>query len=554
MVLAVRHGLRVGVIFAVVLLFFALIGLHVVLAGVVEGFLLLPQIPAASAGMVGYLALLGLWAGAAAAPSGAATRWPAGLVAAAVAGWVAALPYALFAHALAGIAATGYDLRRYLFQLSPANIQAMQLGLDDPTGAWVSAAVLWVAACSGALVVHAAREQTVRARARRLWQATIDRWRSAPLAAALFQDNRARRGMLLAVAGGLALSPLFLSEYWNSTLGTVGIYMLMGLGLNIVVGLAGLLDLGYVAFFAVGAYTVGLLTAPRPLGIELSYWLVLPVAVLVAATAGVLLGLPVLRLRGDYLAIVTLGFGEIIRVLVMSQALAPVLGGPQGIRDIAGPALLGLDLSSQRAFVYLILVSIGLVIAVTRRLQDSRLGRSWEAMREDETVARATGINVYQAKLLAFAIGAAFAGLGGAIFASRNQYTGPEDHVLMVSINVLCLVIVGGMGSIPGIVAGAFVLKGLPEVLRPMQDYRLLAFGALLVATMIWRPQGLWPSRRRRLELSRETADGSAVVDPAACEASAEAVPTGPPEVARDQPRTSEGASSGDLVPGGDDA
>jgi branched-chain amino acid transport system permease protein len=150
------------------------------------------------------------------------------------------------------------------------------------------------------------------------------------------------------------------------------------------------------------------------------------------------------------------------------------------------------------------------------RLQGSRLGRSWMALREDETVARATGINIYVAKLLAFAIGAAFAGLGGALFASRNHYTGPEDHVLMVSINVLCLVIVGGMGSIPGIVAGAFVLKGLPEVLRPLQDYRLLAFGALLVVMMIVRPQGIWPSRRRRLELrpDREGPSGAERPDP----------------------------------------
>jgi branched-chain amino acid transport system permease protein len=223
----------------------------------------------------------------------------------------------------------------------------------------------------------------------------------------------------------------------------------------------------------------------------------------------VLLGIPVLRLRGDYLAIVTLGFGEIIRVLVMSQLLAPYLGGPQGIRNIGQPTFPGVSDLSQRAFTYLILLAIGLVILLTVRLQNSRLGRSWIAMREDETVAQATGINVYQAKLLAFAIGAAFAGLGGALFAARNVYTGPEDHVLMVSINILCIVIVGGMGSIPGIVVGSFVLKGLPEVMRPLQDYRLLAFGALLMLMMIVRPQGIWPARRPALEGLTDTVAGA---------------------------------------------
>lgn len=462
---ALRRGLRIGLPFGAVLLFLALVGLAVVLAGLL-GDLPLVSALANQGGMVVYLALLGLWVGAATARR--INRGSAALLSGLTAGLVAGVPYAAFVHLLAIVSATGRDLRRYLFQMSPTAIQSLQLGFEPPNGALATVAVLALASSFGALLALAARLPAVQERGR--WLLVPPRVVRAitQVRKAWESGGRLRAVALLAPLAGLVAAPWFLSEYWNSTLGTVGIYMLMGLGLNVVVGLAGLLDLGYVAFFAVGAYTVGLLTAPRPLGLELSFWLVLPIAVVVAALSGVLLGLPVLRLRGDYLAIVTLGFGEIIRVLVLSQALAPLLGGPQGIRDIAGPSLLGHAWTSQRDFLYLIALSIALVILVTRRLQNSRLGRSWEAMREDETVARATGVNVYQAKLLAFGIGAAFAGLGGAIFASRNQYTGPEDHVLMVSINVLCLVIVGGMGSMPGIVAGAFVLKGLPEVLRPL--------------------------------------------------------------------------------------
>ena len=277
----------------------------------------------------------------------------------------------------------------------------------------------------------------------------------------------------------------------------------MGLGLNIVVGLAGLLDLGYVAFFAIGAYTAGLLTAPAPLPLQIGFWPVLIFSIVMAAFAGILLGIPVLRMRGDYLAIVTLGFGEIIRVLIRSDMLAPYVGGPQGIRDIAGPSLFGI-LFNEKAYLYLIICAILLIILFTNYLQNSRVGRAWMAMREDETVAQAMGINTLYYKLMAFATGAAFAGLGGALFAARNQYTGPADHTLMVSINVLSLLIVGGMGSIPGVIVGAFVLKGLPEILRELDLSRLLVFGGLLVLMMIIRPEGIWPAPRRMMELHDE--------------------------------------------------
>jgi len=233
----------------------------------------------------------------------------------------------------------------------------------------------------------------------------------------------------------------------------------------------------------------------------MSFWLALPIGVLVAALSGVLLGIPVLRMRGDYLAIVTLGFGEIIRILVGSMDLTSFTNGPRGISDIGGPSLFGFEMTSMMNFMYLILLGIGLVVFVTYRLQYSRVGRAWMAMREDEDVAEAMGVFTLKYKLLAFAIGAAFAGLGGGLYGSRSQFIGPEDFGLIVSINVLCLVIIGGMGSIPGVIVGALVLKGLPEILRPLQDYRMLFFGALLIFMMIVRPEGLWPSKRRQMEL-----------------------------------------------------
>jgi ABC-type branched-subunit amino acid transport system permease subunit len=310
--------------------------------------------------------------------------------------------------------------------------------------------------------------------------------------------------------------PLRLDRFGLFTFGTVAIYVLLGLGLNIVVGLAGLLDLGYVVFFAIGAYTVGLLTAPEPHNLNWSFWATIPFGIIIAALIGVLLGVPVLRLRGDYLAIVTLGFGEIIRVMSKSDMLTSFARGPKGLPGIAMPQIGGEPIN-QLEFVYLILIGVLIVIFVTTRLQNSRIGRAWIAMREDETVAQAMGINTLRYKLLAFGIGAALAGLGGLLFASRNQFTGPEDHTLLVSINVLAVVIVGGMGSIPGVILGAFVLKGLPEILRQLEDYRILAFGALLVVMMILRPEGLWPSERRRMEIHEKeieppdmTVDGEA--------------------------------------------
>jgi branched-chain amino acid transport system permease protein len=203
------------------------------------------------------------------------------------------------------------------------------------------------------------------------------------------------------------------------------------------------------------------------------------------------------------LAIVTLGFGEIIRILARSEVLIDLTGGPRGLRAVGGPTFFGLNLNSRVVFLYIILLGIAVGIVVTRRLQNSRIGRALVAMREDEDVAQGVGVYTLRYKVLSFAIGAAFAGFGGVVFASRNKFTGPEDFTLLVSVNVLSLVIIGGMNSIPGIVVGALVLKGLPEVLRELDDYRMLVFGALLVVMMILRPEGLWPSQRTRAELAR---------------------------------------------------
>lgn len=325
--------------------------------------------------------------------------------------------------------------------------------------------------------------------------------------AARSSSGRNRRLLwLILLAGGwvlmLGVGPAILGDYWARVLGFVGLYAMLGLGLNIVVGFAGLLDLGYVAFFAIGAYTMALLSSPSStFGTELNFWVVLPISMLMAAVAGVLLGIPVLRMRGDYLAIVTLGFGEIIRILLLSDLLKPVTGGPQGVLGTPSPRLAGLEFIKPLHFYYLVVLGCLVVGFVSTRLSYARVGRAWIAMREDEDVAQAMGINLVYYKLLAFATGAAFAGISGAIFASWQHAIFPADFTLFVSINVLVLIIIGGIGSIPGVVLGAAVLVGLPEVLREVEDYRILAYGALLVLMMIVRPEGLWPSQRRKLEM-----------------------------------------------------
>jgi branched-chain amino acid transport system permease protein len=323
------------------------------------------------------------------------------------------------------------------------------------------------------------------------------------------------------VLGGFLLVlalPLAAGNFFANVVALVALYILMGLGLNITLGLAGLLDLGFVAFFAVGAYTVGLMTSLGTyglldlpsigiFGITLSpFWFALPFAALFAFFFGIFLGLPILGIRGDYLAIATLGFGEIIRILAGSNLLLPLIGGPRGVVNIPQPITVppGDPLGGPVQIYYIALVLAAIVAFVAYRLRDSRLGRAWIAIREDEDVAEALGVNLVHTKLLAYALGAAFAGLGGAVFAGLTSAIFPGSINLFVSINVAALIIVGGMGSIPGVVVGAIVLIGLPELFREVSEYRFLFYGMALILMMRLRPEGLIPSRTAERELHVE--------------------------------------------------
>lgn len=507
----IRNGIRAGATFGVVITFLALIGFTstiVVLVGgilgthVSEGRLVTTQ---GITNMVIFLGLMGLWAGSLGArpPEEGEDRWDNTLISGLLAGVTSGAIVGIYALIVGLVNAAGIDMRSYLTALTSDAIEALLLGQSPVVGFLLLLILLSAAGVLGASLA--------RFIGRGAWRESVRGWTGGvgqSINGISFVEKARRSPYTQYVVYALVVAfflilPSYLNRYWNYNMGTVGIYVLLGLGLNIVVGMAGLLDLGYVAFFAIGAYTVALLTAPTPHHLLWSFWVALPIGVVLAALTGILLGIPVLRMRGDYLAIVTLGFGEIIRILSKSDALTSFSGGPRGVRAIAGPVLLGHPFNSEREFMYLIILGCLLLIFITARLQNSRVGRAWIAMREDETVAQAMGINTWQYKLMAFAIGAAFAGLGGIMFASRNQFTGPEDHNLMVSINVLCLVIVGGMGSIPGIIMGSLALKGLPEALRQLESFRMLAFGALLVVMMIVRPEGIWPSRRRQLEMHK---------------------------------------------------
>jgi branched-chain amino acid transport system permease protein len=301
----------------------------------------------------------------------------------------------------------------------------------------------------------------------------------------------------------LCTLPLFIGPFLSQTLDLVGIYILLGLGLNIVVGFAGLLDLGYVAFYAVGAYATAVLTSPAsPLfAPQLDFWVAVPLVLAITAFIGLAIGAPVLRLRGDYLAIVTLGFGEIARIIFNSNWMTPYLGGSQGILQVPPPEFLGISLRDPSRLYYPILVACIIAAIAAISLANSRVGRAWTAMREDESVAEATGVNTTKYKLLAFALGATFGGLAGALYAVRIGTVFPQELNIVVSINALALIILGGIGSIPGVIVGAIVLVGLPELLREFSEYRLLLYGIVLVAMMLLRPEGLLPNRSRRAEL-----------------------------------------------------
>ncbi|MFO7307491.1 MAG: high-affinity branched-chain amino acid ABC transporter permease LivM [Pseudomonadota bacterium] len=310
-------------------------------------------------------------------------------------------------------------------------------------------------------------------------------------------------------------------RYVVDTATTVLIYTMLGLGLNIVVGLAGLLDLGYVAFYAVGAYSFALLATHY----DFSFWMCLPIAGVMAAFLGIILGFPVLRLRGDYLAIVTLGFGEIIRIILINWSA--LTGGPNGITNIPRPSffgapftrtaaegevpfheLFGLPFSSMHRVLflyYLILVLVVMTAAISARLRRLPIGRAWEALREDEVACRALGVNATRVKLSAFAIGAMFGGFAGTFFATRQGFISPESFTFIESALVLAIVVLGGMGSQLGVVLASIIVVALPELTREFAELRMLLFGAAMVLVMVWRPRGLIGTRRPSVTLARSS-------------------------------------------------
>jgi branched-chain amino acid transport system permease protein len=340
-------------------------------------------------------------------------------------------------------------------------------------------------------------------------------------------------GIALVVAALVAL-PFVLAmagTAWVRITNLAILFVLLSLGLNIVVGFAGLLDLGYIAFYAVGAYVYALLASPH-FNIHLPWWAILPIGATVACIFGILLGAPTLKLRGDYLAIVTLGFGEIIRIFLnnLSEPFN-LTNGPKGITTIDPVRFLGMDfanttrigefmLSGTIKYYFLLLALLVVVIVVNMRLQNSRIGRAWEAIREDELAARSMGINTRNMKLLAFAMGASFGGIAGGMFSSIQGFISPESFILNESVMVLAMVVLGGMGNIWGVVLGAVLLSFVPEILRYTVDpaqraifgrsiidpevFRMLLFGLAMVVIMLFRPAGLWPSAVRKRELARK--------------------------------------------------
>ncbi len=391
-----------------------------------------------------------------------------------------------------------------LQRIVPNTLDALDIERDwlysDITGGltWVGAAVVAVVA-AGLSILKARRGDAIRRR-----------FSSAPGG----RPTPARIGAFAAVVVLVLVAPPLVGKDLSQVLGLVGVYALLALGLNIVVGYAGMLHLGFVFFLAFGAYTTALLTGATlniftgstepAFAANLNFYLALPIVMLLAAGVSVLIGAPVLRLRGDYLALVTLAIGETITVLVASPWLEPLVGGPAGMRDITDAGFAGISFRDPTNFVYLAFAFVIVAVFVSWRLINSRVGRGWTAMREDEQIAEAMGVSVVRYKLLAFAVGGAIGAMGGALFAVKIGSLTPASFEVIVSIQVLGIVILGGMGSLPGVIVGALVLVGLPGLLREFEEYRLLVYGAALVAIMLLRPQGLVPNVRRMRELQED--------------------------------------------------
>ena len=369
---------------------------------------------------------------------------------------------------------------------------------------WRWSNMLWVGVCSFALAWlwqfsterRAARREADKAAA----QPAVEK---VTFAQRLADDPvLSKRLLLVAAAIGLAF-PWLVSTgtnfYHVNVMVSALIFVVLGLGLNITVGLAGLLDLGYIAFFAVGSYTYALLSK----NFDLGFWTCLPLGGLMGMLFGIVLGFPILRLRGDYLAIVTLGFASITKIVL--ENWDTVFGGAAGIANIPRPELFGMALDGRQKAVYsyyIVLALVGITILVTTRLKNSRIGRAWMALREDEIACVAMGVDMARTKLSASALGAFWAGLVGVIFAAHNSFINPDSFTFMDSAMILAMVVLGGMGSILGVIIASLALKLLPEYLRTFAEYRMLVFGAVMVLMMIFRPQGLISNMRRKYDLS----------------------------------------------------
>jgi len=328
-----------------------------------------------------------------------------------------------------------------------------------------------------------------------------DSLEKTPIVTQILETPKYRNTLILSVLAVALVFPHIFSTYQTNIMITALMYVVLGLGLNIVVGLAGLLDLGFVAFYAVGAYSYALLH----LHFDIGFWIALPIGGFLAAMFGIVLGFPVLRLRGDYLAIVTLGFGEIIRLVL--ENWGEFSQGPSGISSIARPGFFGIELSLNSAIIYiyyLMIIAIIITIFVVNRLQDSRLGRAWIALREDEIACQAMGIDKRKTKLVAFSLGAFWAGIVGVVFAAKTTFINPASFTFLESAIILSIVVLGGMGSIVGVIVGAFILILMPEYLRALSEYRMLAFGAVLVMMMVFRPQGMIAAIRKTYTFKKD--------------------------------------------------
>ena len=495
-----RASRQKGVIFGIVMIFLVLINFQVMAATIISKLMgtnvLRGAIPEVRF-LTSFLILFGIWVGWSAADKTEkpVTKAMQGLVAGISMGVVVALLDLILVY----LVQSKTDIRRYVTNLGFDNINFFLQGLEGANAILAHLGLFAVAGLVGSALAILFQSKAVKDTTQ--WVKTSFSEMNSRISEQL-PDQVKKFGkylFYLVLLGLLFMLPSRWGSYYNFVFGMVGLYVIAGIGLNIMLGLSGQFVIGLAAFFAMGAYSVALLNAPQPHGLMWGFWPALLIGMVVAVIAAVLMGLPTARLRGDYLGIVTLGFGEIIRLLLQSDVLSNFTGGPRGIQNIKGPSIMGKPFNDV-TYMYLIIICMAVSIFLYYRLEKSRTGRAWLAIKEDLIVAQATGVSIQKYRLLALCIGAAFAGLAGGIFAARNQFTGPNDHTLMVSINILSLIIVGGMNSIPGILLGSFALKGLPEILREMENYRLLVFGMLLVVMMLVRPEGLWPATRPNLE------------------------------------------------------